>query len=90
MLTTAVSTTTVSAVSSTTTAASVISMTTPIGLPQYGVLAVIGLISFLSAKEILSACNNWNQNINCLLEVSITPLLISFAAIVIYKVIEII
>ncbi|MBC7085673.1 MAG: hypothetical protein H5T43_04835 [Methanomethylovorans sp.] len=92
MLTTIVSTTTtaVNAVSSTTTAAGAISMTTPLGLSEYGVLAVIGLIVFLSAKEILSASSKWNNNINCLLDMAIFPLLISFAAIVIYKVAEII
>ncbi|OPY19886.1 MAG: hypothetical protein A4E24_01476 [Methanomethylovorans sp. PtaU1.Bin093] len=90
MLTSVVSTIAVNAVSSTTTAAGAISMTTPLGLSQYGVLAVIGLIAFLSAKEILSACDKWNNNINCLLDMSIFPLLISFAAIVIYKVAEII
>ncbi len=88
MLTSVVSTTAVS--SATTTAAGAISMTTPMGLSQYGVLAVIGLIAFLSAKEILSACSKWNSNINCLLDMSIFPLLVSFAAIVIYKVAEII
>jgi hypothetical protein len=88
MLTSVVSTTAVS--SATTTAAGAISMTTPMGLPQYGVLAVIGLIAFLSAKEILSACSKWNSNINCMLDMSIFPLLVSFAAIVIYKVAEVI
>lgn len=102
MLTSVVSTTAVNVVSSTTTtavnvvssttttAAGAISMTTPMGLPQYGVLAVIGLIAFLSTKEILSACEKWNSNINCLLDMSIFPLLVSFAAIVIYKVAEIV
>lgn len=91
MLTTVVSTTAVNAVpSATTTAAGAISMTTPMGLSEYGVLAVIGLIAFLSAKEILSACSKWNSNINCMLNMSILPLLFSFAAIVIYKVAEII
>jgi hypothetical protein len=89
MLTTAVSTSAVST-AATSTAAGAISMTTNVGIPEYGVLAVIGLIAFLSAKEILSACSKWNRSISSLLDISILPLLVSFAAIVVYKVVEII
>ena len=85
---TTVATTTTSAVSSA--SASAISMVTSTGLPEYGVLAVIALIILLSAKEILSASESWNKRINCSLNVSIIPLLISFFAIVVFKVAEII
>ncbi|MDF1557476.1 MAG: hypothetical protein P1P80_04760 [ANME-2 cluster archaeon] len=77
---------TTSAVTSSATV-SAISMTTNMGLPEYGVLVVIALILMLSAKEILSASNVWNRAINCSLNMGIIPLLISFSAIVCYNVI---
>ena len=87
MLTSTVSSTTSMASS---TAATAVSMTTPIGLPEYGVLAVIALILLLSAKEILSVSQRWNKKLDCSLNMTTLPLLISFAAIVIYKISEII
>jgi hypothetical protein len=66
--------------------ASVISMTTPIGLPEFGVLAVIALIILLSAKEILSASHLWSRPVNCSLNMGIMTLLISFFAIVTFNV----
>jgi|GEM_PF-1791583 len=66
--------------------ATVISMTTPIGLPELGVLAVIALIILLSAKEILSASHLWSRPVNCSLNMGIMTLLISFFAIVIFNV----
>ena len=66
-------------------AASAISLTTPIGLPEYGVLAVIALIVLLSAKEILSASDKWNRALNASLNLSIYPLLVSFVLIVIFQ-----
>lgn len=83
MLTSIVSTT--SAVSS-----AAISMTTGIGLPEYGVLAVIALIFLLSAKEILSASKYWKKSVCASLNIGIFPLLLAFAGIVIFKVAEII
>lgn len=87
MLTSAITTTTTSTISS---AASAVSMTTPIGLPEYGVLAAVALILLLSAKEILSASEKWNKTLNCSLNMAILPLGISFAAIVFFKISEII
>ena len=81
---------TTSAAASSSAAVSAISMTTNMGLPEYGVLAVIALIVMLSAKEILSASSLWNRAINCSMNMSIMPLLFSFSAIVCYKVFEII
>jgi hypothetical protein len=57
------------------------------GLPEYGVLAVIALIIMLSTKEILSASTIWNKSINCSMNMGIMPLLVSFSAIVCYNVI---
>lgn len=88
MLTSTIITTTTSTISSA--AAGVVSMTTPIGLPEYGVLAVVALILLLSAKEILSASEKWNKSLDCSLNMTILPLLVSFVAIVIFKISEII
>ena len=79
-----------SSAASSSAAASVISMTTPTGLPEYGVLAVIALIILLSAKEILSASDKWNRAVNCSLNMGIIPLFLSFAAIVFFNVDKII
>lgn len=87
IVSTTVSATTTSAVSSA--SAGAISMVTGIGVPEYGVLAVVALIVLLSAKEILSASESWNKRINCSLNMSIMPLLVSFFAIVMFKVTEI-
>ena len=86
MITSVISATTTSAVS----AAGAISMVTGIGAPEYGVIAVIALIILLSAKEILSASESWNKRINSSLNMAIMPLLISFFAIVVFKVAEIV
>ena len=83
MLTSVVSSTAASSMASTTSA---ISLTTPIGLPEYGVLAVIALIVLLSAKEILSASDKWNRALNSSLNLSIYPLLVSFVLIVLFQI----
>jgi len=72
------------------TTAGAVSMTIPTGLPEYGVLAVIALILLLSAKEILSVSDVWNKKLDCSLNMTTLPLLISFVAIVVYKISEII
>ncbi|WP_305065245.1 hypothetical protein [Methanococcoides sp.] len=67
-----------------------VSMTTSIGLPEYGVLAVVALIFLLSAKEILSASKYWNKSVSASLDMSIFPLFLVFAGIVVFKVVEIV
>ncbi|WP_292380553.1 hypothetical protein [Methanosarcina sp. UBA289] len=66
------------------------SMVTTAGLPQYGASVVIGLIGFLSLKEVLSASQNWNNSLNSSLNMVILPLLLVFAGIVLFKISEII
>lgn len=83
MLTSVVSSAAASSMASTTSA---ISLTTPIGLPEYGVLAVIALIILLSAKEILSASDKWNKALNSSLNLGIYPLLVSFVLIVLFQI----
>ncbi|NPE28870.1 hypothetical protein HNV12_13080 [Methanococcoides sp. SA1] len=67
-----------------------VSMTTGIGLPEYGVFAVVLLIFLLSAKEILSASKYWTKSVRASLDMSIFPLLLVFAGILVFKVTEII
>ncbi|MBC7086184.1 MAG: hypothetical protein H5T43_07465 [Methanomethylovorans sp.] len=66
------------------------SMTTAVGIPEYGGLAALALVVILCAKLMLSASTRWNDTIKCSLDMNIIPLLISFAAIVVYKIIDII
>ncbi|MGB3908795.1 MAG: hypothetical protein WBL02_10260 [Methanomethylovorans sp.] len=90
MLTSITSTALVSVVASTTASGTVSSMTTATGLPEYGGLAALALVMLLCAKLMLAASTRWNNIIRCSLDMSIIPLLISFAAIVVYKIISII
>ena len=91
MLTSVVSSAAATTAAATTAAATTaISLTTPIGLPEYGVLAVIALIVLLSAKEILSASDKWNRALNSSLNLSIYPLLVCFVLIVLCQVLTIV
>lgn len=75
-----------SIVSSSAAASSAISMITTPGLPQYGAAIVVGLIALLSLKEVLSASEKWNGYLSNSFNVAILPLLFSFAAIVFFKI----
>jgi hypothetical protein len=79
-----------SIVSSSAISSSAISMVTSPGLPQYGAAVVVGLISLLSLKEVLSASEHWNRSLDSSFNMSILPLLFCFGAIVVFKVAEII
>ncbi|MDD2438669.1 MAG: hypothetical protein PHD41_00370 [Methanosarcinaceae archaeon] len=68
---------------------STMSAATSPGLPEYGATAIIGLILLLSLKEVLSASKIWNRYLNSSFNIAIVPLLISFGAIVVFKVAEI-
>src|SRR5665811_1588116 len=78
-----------SAIYSSAVSSSVISMVTSPGLPPYGSTVVVGLITLLSLKEVLSASTYWNQFINTSFNQAIVPLLLSFTFIVIFKADEI-
>lgn len=84
------STITSSIISSSAISSSAISMLTTPGLPQYGATVTIGLIALLSLKEVLSASEKWNKYLNNSFNLAIAPLLFSFAAIVFFKVLQII
>lgn len=64
----------------------IISATSTISAGQIGVLGVITLIILLSLKEVLSASGSWNKNLKCSLDMSLSPLLIAFIAIVVLKI----
>ena len=71
-----------SIISSSAIASSAISMTTSLGLPQYGVVVVVGLIVLLCLREVLSASRYWNKSLNNSFNLAIMPLLLCFVAIV--------
>ncbi len=71
-----------SIISSSAISLSAISMTTNLGLPQYGVAVVVGLIILLCLREVLSASRYWNKSLNNSFNLAITPLLVCFVAIV--------
>ena len=77
-----------SIISSSAISSSAISMVTSPGLPQYGSAIVIGLITLLSLKEVLSASEHWNKSLDSSFNLTILPLLFAFGAIVIFKVVE--
>ena len=64
-------------------------MLTAPGLPEFASVAVIGLISFLSFKYVLSASKLQGKALESTFNMGIVPLLISFIAIVAYKIAEI-
>lgn len=68
---------------------SALSMLTVPGLPEFGYLVVIGLISFILFKEVLSESKLQGKALESSLNMGIVPLLISFIAIVAYKITEI-
>lgn len=68
---------------------SALSMLTAPRLPEFAYIAVIGLISFLFFKEVLSASKFQGKALESSLNMGIVPLLISFIAIVAYKIAEI-
>jgi uncharacterized membrane protein (DUF485 family) len=67
---------------------SALSMLVAPGLPKFGYVAVIGLISFLLLKEVLSASKFQGKAMESSLNIGIAPLLISFIAILVYRIAE--
>lgn len=79
-----------SIISSSAISSSAVSMITSPGLPQYGASVVVGLIALLSLKEVLSASEYWNKSLDISFNQTILPLLFSFVAIVVFRVVDII
>jgi len=67
----------------------IISMTTTPSLPKYGFIVIVGLITFLILKEILSVTELWNQRINDCFNMQIIPLTLVFVGITVFKIITI-
>ncbi len=67
----------------------VITMFSTVGVAEAGVVAVICLIILLSASEILSASKLWNGRLSASFNLTIWPLVITFFAIVFFRVMEI-
>lgn len=61
---------------------SAISMTTDLGLPQYGAAVVVGLIVLLCLREVLSASKYWSKSLSNSFNLAIMPLLLCFFVIV--------
>lgn len=61
---------------------SAISMTTDLGLPQYGAAVVVGLIVLLCLREVLSASRYWSKSLSNSFNLAIMPLLLCFVVIV--------
>lgn len=72
------------------TTSSVVSTFTTIGLSEMSIVTVICLIVLLSASEILSATKFWNGRLSTILNLTIIPMVLTFFAIVGYKVMEVI
>lgn len=66
--------------------AGIVTMVTPTGLPEYGILVVATLIWLLAAKEILSRSKRWNESLDSSLKMATMPLLVTFVAMVVFKI----
>jgi hypothetical protein len=79
-----------STVSSTMSTTSVLGMFATLGVSEISVITVICLIVLLSASEILSASKIWNGRLAETLNMAIIPMVITFFAIVAFKVMDVI
>lgn len=68
---------------------STISMITSPSLPEYWTLVIIGLMTILSLRVVLSPSKIENKDLDNSFNLAIIPLVICFAMIVVYKVIKI-
>ncbi|AAM32751.1 hypothetical protein DU57_02905 [Methanosarcina mazei] len=64
-------------------------MLTTQGVPEFCYITIIGLILFMIFKEVLSQSKFWRKDLESSSNMVILPLLISFSAIVAYKIAEI-
>lgn len=70
------------------TEAGIVTIMPDTGIPEYGVLIVATLIWLLAAREILSHSDRWNDSLDCSLKMTSFPLLVTFFAMVIFKISE--
>lgn len=83
-------------VSSTLSTVSVVSITSSVAnaltvsvISEISIIVVVCLIAILSASEILSATKYWNKRLSSILNLAIVPLVVTFLAIVGYKVLTV-
>jgi len=67
-----------------------ISMTTSSGLPEFGLIPMIGLIFLLSFRQILSVSKIWGKTLETSVNAGIYPLLFSLFATVVFKTLQLI
>jgi hypothetical protein len=65
-------------------------MFSTLGVSDVSIITVVSLVGLLAAFEILSASKLWNKRVSTLLNVAIIPMVITFIAIVGYKVVAIV
>lgn len=83
-------------VSSTLSTVSVVSITSSVvdvlaasAVSEIGIIVMVCLIAILSTSEILSATKYWNKRLSAILNLAIAPLIVTFLAIVGYKVLTV-
>jgi hypothetical protein len=67
----------------------VTSMMATVGISEFSIIATTCLIALLAIYEISSATKLWNSRFRLALNMAILPLFITFIALVIYKIAEI-
>jgi len=67
-------------------ATSAMSALSPIGVAKVSVTTVLCLIVLLSASEVLSASKLWNKHLSLSLNIAILPLVVTFFAIIAFRV----
>ncbi|MCJ7443262.1 MAG: hypothetical protein MUO26_01805 [Methanotrichaceae archaeon] len=74
--------------SSAVTSSAVMGMFTTVGVPEIGVVTIASLVVLLGIFEVLSGSDLWNKRLAALLNLAISPMLLTFLLIVLFKVRE--
>lgn len=69
---------------------SVLGMFATLGVSEISIITIVCLIVLLSASEVLSTCEIWNERIATSLNLVIIPIILTFFAIVAFKIWEIV
>lgn len=75
-----------SIVSSSAISSSALSMMAAPGLPEYGAIIMLALVSLYSFKEIFSGSKFWGKALNSSLNMGIIPLVVCFCAALAFRV----
>jgi hypothetical protein len=60
-------------------------MMTPPGVPEGAAVAVAALLLLLLLRDVLPLLKNWDDSVQTSLNMGILPLLFSFGAVILYK-----